>query len=72
MHRLWKFGQLHYILGRMREPFFGRNARPFIIQFVAILALTLFAGPHIRYWIGEGLCSGLGFCSTAQQQRASD
>lgn len=54
-----------------KQPFFGSNAKPFFIQMAFVLFCIAFLAEPIRYWIGEALCSGAGFCSTEQQQRPS-
>jgi hypothetical protein len=49
-----------------KQPFFGPNAKPFFIQMAFVLLLAIFVAPHLKRWIGDGLCAGFNFCSSEQ------
>lgn len=52
-----------------REPFFGKNAKAFAVQFGFLLIfIFLLAGP-IRSFIGGVLCDGVGFCSSEMERQ---
>ncbi len=55
----------------MKQPFFGPNAKPFLIQLVFMLLLVIFVAPHLKRWIGDGLCGGLNWCLSEQVSRQS-
>lgn len=67
-----------------REPFFGRNAKPWAIQMAfLIFFLVVLAGPlrgwldrHMRPWFNagfDGICTTTGWCTpeAAERTRAS-
>lgn len=66
-----------------REPFFGKNAKPFAIQYVVVILMVILVAPIIKPYIGavtkplvqsvlDTFCS-IGLCTpeAAQRQRES-
>lgn len=51
------------------EPFFGPNARPFIIQLVVALLVMFTIGPVVGYAIADLGCQYLYLCSPEAEAR---
>lgn len=57
-------------IGGMREPFFGPNAIPFVLQFAFAIAFAfLVAAPVATYLADNLLCKPMGICSQEARER---
>src|SRR5690606_39893431 len=76
-HRLWQYCKDNVLL--RREPFFGQNAKPFVVQLSVVIAciavlFPLYSGwmdRSVRPWFTAGfdrLCS-IGLCTPEAAER---